>query len=89
MLFPNTFEDIIEKGLTIERVIIVKGVIKLYNNSDQTSNSNGKPHIWVKYKNATNDGVVHAKFFQNIQPLPNNPQNNIQTNQVNYPKKNQ
>lgn len=45
MLCPNNFEEIIEKDLVIERDLIAKGVIKIYNNKDQAYVSNNKPRI--------------------------------------------
>lgn len=44
MLCPINFEEIIENGLVIERALIAKGTIKLYNNNnrDQALGSSDK-----------------------------------------------
>lgn len=83
MLCPTNFEETIEKGLHIERAFIARGVIKLKNPRDNSSNSNEKPKIWAKKKNATNNGVVDARAMWNIQN-PNTQQNKPQVAQTSY-----
>lgn len=67
----TTFYEVIENGLTIEKALIVEGVIKIYKDqkyNNQTSNK--KPKYWSKNKNVVNDGVTNNKRVQNIQNTP-------------------
>jgi len=36
----STFEEVIDKGTTIERALITKGLIKLYDNKSYSNNNN-------------------------------------------------
>jgi len=92
----SNFEELIEKGITIEKSLVAKGSIKLYdnnknnhnNNNNTSSNNNNaqtsdKPYFWNKNKNSLNDGVTYTKAVQNVQ---NNPLLNISSNNVNVPR---
>jgi len=45
ILCASTFEEVIDKGTTIERALITKGSIKLYDNKSNNNNNNNKLHI--------------------------------------------
>lgn len=58
-----TFLEVIEKGTIIERALIAKGKIKIYN-PDKDKSSRDKSCYWNKNKNFFNDGVTDTKNFQ-------------------------
>lgn len=57
----STYEELISKGINIERGLITKRLTRIYKNNHPSSSSRDKPHTWAKNKNVTNDGVVDAK----------------------------
>jgi len=45
ILYASTFKEFIDKGTTIERVLISKGSIKLYDKKPYSNNNNNKVNI--------------------------------------------
>lgn len=64
MQYATTFEELMEKGLTIERALIAKGLVKIYKDNNQPSSSNDKTRLWAKNKNVTNNGLVDTNFVE-------------------------
>lgn len=58
----ESFEKVAKEGLTLECVLLEKGVLKPYQKDSQGfSLANDKPRYWSKNKNVVNDGVIDAK----------------------------
>lgn len=84
-----TFEKMIENGLKIKEALVKRGVLKIYNegnnsaNSSKHYNSNDKPKFWQRSKNFGNNDV--AAETQNAKPVFNltfvTSKNNTNTNQ--------
>lgn len=62
----NTFQDDIEKGISIEKVLVAKGLVKIFKENQNAPNDKGK--FWSRNKNFTNDGVVNAKMVSKVHP---------------------
>lgn len=57
----TTFEEIIEKGVLIEKGPIARGLVKINKETPKPNNDKGK--YWSQNKNVTNDEVVDAKLI--------------------------
>jgi len=66
----STFDEIIEKCVTIKKELIEKGLVKIYNLNDNNKPSNDKPKFWAKNKNIIGDGATNSKFIQIVTPKP-------------------
>lgn len=62
----NTFEDVIEKGVSIEKSLVEKGLVKIFKENHNNLNDKGK--FWSRNENSTNDGVVDAKAVDKVHP---------------------
>jgi len=63
----STFDELVSKGVIIERALIAKGTIKIFrDNKDSPQNSNDKSRFWNKNKNVVNDGIVDTKNIQTM-----------------------
>jgi len=61
--YASTFDEIIEKGVTIEKALIAKGLVKIYNKNNNDKTSNDKPKFWAKNKNTVGDGATNSKYI--------------------------
>lgn len=69
ILCSNYFYEVIKKGLTIEKALIAKWIVKIFKEiKDYLNSSNGKSWYWNKNKNFINDGMVDSKMAQTTQP---------------------
>lgn len=62
----NTFEEVFEKFVSIERELVAKGLIKIFK--ENRNNANDGKKFWSRNKNLTNDGVVDVKVVNKIHP---------------------
>lgn len=64
--YVTIFQEVIEKGLSIENILLEQGTIKIYkdNKDDLNSNNKDKPRFWNKNKNTINDGVVDENMVK-------------------------
>lgn len=61
--YVTTFTEVVEKGPILERALIAKGLVKIYNPNKEKS-SEDKSRYLNQNKNAINDGVTDAKHVQ-------------------------
>lgn len=59
----TTFGEVVEKGPIIDRALIAKGVIKIYNPNKEKL-SKDKSCYWNKNKKTVKDGVSNIKHVQ-------------------------
>ena len=62
MNYLQTYKDIKEKGMSLEKGLIKDGVIRLYKESTQDhSSNNNKSQYWNKNKNTITDGATDTR----------------------------
>lgn len=63
----HTFEEVIEKGVQIEKAIVAKGTVKSQSKDNQNAKPTEKPKIFNKNKNVVGDGITDSKRVQMVQ----------------------
>lgn len=59
--YVSSFDEIIDKGVTIEKALVSKGLVKIHNKDKENDNQiNDKPWFLSKNKNVISDGVIDS-----------------------------
>ena len=70
MHYGLNFEEVIEKGSQIEKVLIAKGMLKIVIKNKHEAKSTYKSKLFNKNKHVVGDGITNSKRFQAIQIGP-------------------
>lgn len=67
MHYVRTFEEVIEKGVQIEKALIAKGTLKSQSKDNQNFKPTENLKVFNKNKNVVGDGITDSKHVQMVQ----------------------